>query len=184
VNLVLAATNNDDFFQDLSDFFDSGAWTIVRNLLVAFVVVFWLAVAYWVFKDARRRIENPWLVAAATLLGLVLPFLGVVIYLLFRPPEYLEEIRERELEIKAMEESLALNELRCPVCRANVDPSYLVCPVCTTRLKQACVSCKSPLEPLWQVCPYCETPIESTGTLELGPVTDHPRRERSRRSRS
>jgi hypothetical protein len=179
---VLIAANNKDFFQRLSDFFDSGTWTFLRDLLLVFVVVFWLAVAYWVFKDARRRIERPWLVAAATLLGLV-PFFGVVIYLLFRPPEYLEEVRERELEIRAMEETLAVQELRCPVCRAQVDPSFLVCPVCTTRLRQACESCKAPLEPLWQICPYCETPIESAGTLELGPVAERPRRERRRRSR-
>jgi hypothetical protein len=175
---VVAASNNDDFFQNLSDFFGSGAWTVVRDILLVFVAVFWLAIAYWIFKDARRRIESPWLVGLSTLLGLALPFLGVVIYVLFRPPEYLEEVRERELEIKAMEESLALHELRCPVCRANVDPSFLVCPVCTTRLKQACTSCKAPLEPLWQVCPFCETPIESTGTLELGPIAESSRRER------
>ena len=174
------AANNDDFFQSLSDFFDSGTWTVVRDVLLLFVAVFWLALAYWVFKDARRRIESPWLVALATLVGLSLPLLGVFVYLLFRPPEYLEEVRERELEIRAMEESLALQELRCPVCRAQVDHSFLICPVCTTRLKQACESCKAPLEPLWQICPYCETPIESAGTLELGPVPERPRRTRRR----
>ena len=179
---MLIAANNKDFFQRLSDFFDSGTWIFLRDLLLVFAVVFWLAIAYWVFKDARRRIESPWLVGAATLLGLV-PFFGVVIYLLFRPPEYLEEVRERELEIRAMEETLSLQELRCPVCRAQVDPSFLVCPVCTTRLRQACESCKAPLEPLWQICPYCETPIETPATLELGPVTERPKRERRRRSR-
>jgi predicted amidophosphoribosyltransferase len=69
-------------------------------------------------------------------------------------------VRERELEIKAMEERIAAADLRCPVCHAEADSSYLVCPVCTTKLKQACVSCGAPLEPIWQVCPYCETPIE------------------------
>jgi RNA polymerase subunit RPABC4/transcription elongation factor Spt4 len=167
-----------DFFEGLRDFFGSGAWDVARNLGLFFIVVFWLALAYWVFKDARRRIESPWLVALATLLGLALPFLGVIIYLLFRPPEYLEEIRERELEIRAMEESLALQELRCAVCRAHVDASFLVCPVCTTRLKQACESCKAPLEPLWQICPYCETEIQTAGTLDLGPPPERPRPER------
>ena len=104
------------------------------------VVVFWLAVGYWVFKDARRRIEDPWLVGAATMLGLVPPFVGAFIYMLFRPPEYLEDVRERELEIKAMEESLGRGRHQnCPVCRADIDESFLVCPVCTTRLRQACV---------------------------------------------
>ena len=50
---------------------------------------------YWTFKDARRRIQDPWLVAMATLLGLVPPFVGALIYMLFRPPEYLDEVRER-----------------------------------------------------------------------------------------
>ena len=84
------------------------------------VVVFWLAVGYWVFKDARRRIEDPWLVGEATILGLVPPFVGAFIYMLFRPPEYLEDVRERELEIKAMEESLGRGRHQhCPVCRAD-----------------------------------------------------------------
>jgi hypothetical protein len=176
--MIVGATNDDDLFQDLSDFFESGAWDLVRNVLVATAVLFWLAVAYWVFKDARRRIENPWIVGLATLLGLAPPFLGVLVYLLFRPPEYLEDVRERELEIKAMEDSLAVREVRCPVCRANVDPAFLICPICTTRLKQACESCKAPLEPLWQVCPYCETPVEVTGPVEV-PVAERPRRRRS-----
>ena len=37
----------------------------------------------------------------------------------FRPPEYLQDARERELEIKAMEERLAQLDQRCPVCRAR-----------------------------------------------------------------
>ena len=112
-----------------------------RNVALVLVVVFWAATAYWVFKDARRRIEDPWLVAIATLLGAVPPFLGPLIYMLFRPPEYLEDVRERELELLAIEEQLAERDLRCPVCRGAVDPSFLVCPVCTTRLKQACEEC-------------------------------------------
>jgi hypothetical protein len=151
----------------VSDFLDSGNWLVVRNLGLFFLVVFWLAVGYWVLKDARRRIDDPWLVAIATILGLVPPFIGALIYMLFRPPEYLEDVRERELEIKAMEERLAETDLRCPVCRATVKESFLACPVCTTKLKQACPSCKAPLEALWQVCPYCETPVATPAPLDL-----------------
>jgi hypothetical protein len=91
-------------FSGVHDFFSSGTWLVIRNLLLFFVVVFWLAVAYWVYKDARRRIDDPWLVGMAVILGLVPPFLGALVYMLFRPPEYLEDVHERELEIKAMEE--------------------------------------------------------------------------------
>jgi predicted amidophosphoribosyltransferase len=59
-----------------------------------------------------------------------------------------------------MEDRLSKRDLHCPVCRSEVDASFLVCPICTTKLKQACSRCKAPLEALWQVCPFCETAIE------------------------
>ena len=164
-------------FSSVHDFFSSGTWHVIRNLLVFFVIVFWLATVWWIYKDARRRIDDGWLVAIALLLGIVVPFVGVFIYMLFRPPEYLEDVRERELEIKAMEERLSQGELHCPVCRSEVDSSFLVCPICTTKLKQACSNCKAPLEALWQVCPYCETPAEPS-TVAL-PSLKTRRRRRS-----
>jgi hypothetical protein len=161
---LLQASDDEDAFGGISDFFNSEVWTLLRNVTLFFVVVFWLASAFWVYKDAKRRIDDPWLLAMAVALGLFPPFLGPLIYMLFRPPEYLEDVRERELEIKAMEENLGAE--RCPVCRADVDPTFLACPVCTTKLKQACRRCKAPLEPLWQICPYCETPVETPRVVE------------------
>jgi double zinc ribbon protein len=161
----------------LAQTFDSPDWTLLRNVGLALLVVLWLATAYWTFKDARRRIEDPWLVALATLVGLVPPFLGPIIYLFFRPPEYLQDVRERDLEIKAMEERLSQIDLRCPVCRARVESSFIVCPVCTTRLRQACPSCGQPLESLWQVCPYCATEI-TPGLPALDDVTSRRRTRR------
>jgi RNA polymerase subunit RPABC4/transcription elongation factor Spt4 len=155
---VLAAAADDSLF-------DSNAFDVAKNLGIFLLVVFWLATVYWVYKDARRRIEDPWLVAMATLLGAIPPFLGPLIYMLFRPPEYIEDVRERELEIKAMEENLDAVE-RCPVCRAAIEPNFLACPVCTTKLKDSCRRCKAPLEPLWQICPFCETPVESPRAVE------------------
>jgi hypothetical protein len=161
LTILIAQTEDDsDAFGGVKDFFDSEIWLLIRNITLFFVVVFWLASAYWVYKDAKRRIDDPWLLAMAVALGLFPPFLGPLIYMLFRPPEYLEDVHERELEIKAMEESLVGD--RCPVCRADVEPSFLACPVCTTKLKQACRRCNQPLEPLWQICPYCETPVDAT----------------------
>ena len=156
-------------FGGVHNFFNSGTWLVTRNLGLFFLFVFWIAIGYWVYKDARRRIEDPWLVGMAVIVGLVPPYFGVFIYMLFRPPEYLEDARERQLEIKAMEQRLARRDLFCPVCRAEVDSTYLVCPVCTTKLKQSCVSCKAPLEALWQICPYCETPVATPSPL---PSTD------------
>jgi RNA polymerase subunit RPABC4/transcription elongation factor Spt4 len=170
-----------DTFGSVNDFFHSSAWYVMRNLAIFFLVVFWVATIFWVYKDARRRIDDPMLVWLATVLGAVPPFVGTFIYMLFRPPEYLEDVRERELEIKAMEKRLGGRDLHCPVCRAEVEPDFLVCPVCTTKLRQSCVKCHRPLEALWQVCPYCETAIpadEDTIELRAAAVT---RRSRERR---
>jgi hypothetical protein len=158
----------------LAQSLDSPDWTLLRNFGIAIVIALWLATAFWTFKDARRRIHDPWLVALATLLGLFPPFLGPIIYLFFRPPEYLQDVHERELEIKAMERRLAELDQRCPVCRARVEPSFLVCPVCTTRLKQACDNCGQPLDALWQVCPHCATPVQP-GLPPLGDLSRLPR---------
>jgi hypothetical protein len=150
----------------IANFFDSQGWLVTRNLTFFFVVVFWLAVGYWTYKDARRRIQDSWLVAMATLLGLVPPFVGALIYMLFRPPEYLDDVRERELEMKALA-ALRPSDERCPVCRSAVETSFLVCPVCTTRLRESCANCRAPLDPLWQVCPYCEAPVARMQAVEL-----------------
>lgn len=130
---------------------------VTRDLLLACVAIFWLGFAFWTFRDARRRIDDWWLVGTATLIGLV-PILGPLAYLVFRPPETLADVHAREVEVRALEARLARPEPHCPVCRSPVESAFLVCPVCTSQLKQPCVSCRAPLEPLWQVCPYCMTP--------------------------
>ena len=108
----------------LAAFFDDPNWTVARNGTIVLLVILWLATAFWTFKDARRRIDDQWAIGLATLIGLFPPFLGPIIYLFFRPPEYLQDVRERELEIKAMEERLAQLDQRCPVCRARVEHTY------------------------------------------------------------
>ena len=162
------------FFGGVKNFFNSGAWQVMEKLMIFFLFIFWLALAYWVYKDARRRIEDPWMVWMSVLLGLV-PVVGVFVYVLLRPPEYLDDVRERELEIKEMEARLGRRELQCPVCRAEIERDFLVCPVCTTKLKQACASCKAPLEALWQICPHCETPVAPSQPTLVADSWETPR---------
>ena len=146
-------------FASVHDLFHSTAFGVARNAVVFFALVFWLGLAFWVFRDARRRVADPWLVATATMLGLAAPYLGPLIYLLFRSPETLADARSREVELRALEEGLLRRAPHCPVCHAEVKPSFLVCPVCTTQLKRPCARCSAALEPLWQICPYCATPV-------------------------
>lgn len=128
------------------------------NLLILFLVVVYLALIAYTYLDARRRLEDPVLVACATVASLF-PFVGTVVYSILRPPEFLEDKRERALEIRASELRVRqLEESSCPNCEHPVDRAYLRCPICRARIKDPCESCSKPIDPRWSVCPYCEAP--------------------------
>ncbi|WP_217921128.1 hypothetical protein [Miltoncostaea oceani] len=101
-----AGGDTSDPFESISGFFDSALWSAMSVLLQIFVVLLWLALVYWTYQDARRRIEAPPVVAGCVALSVLIPFLGTIIYLIVRPPEYLDEARERELELLALEQRL------------------------------------------------------------------------------
>jgi hypothetical protein len=146
------------------------------NLLLLFLVVLWLALVYWTYADARRRMEDPMLIGCATAASLF-PFIGTVVYMIVRPPEYLEDVRERELEIAAAEARLqSLNHVSCPYCGFEVEKTFLRCPSCLRRLKEPCSVCGKPLDPRWRICPYCEAEVGRPGTETRRP------RERRRAS--
>jgi hypothetical protein len=143
----------------LHGFFHSPGFIIGRNLVIVLAVVFWLGLAFWVHRDARRRISDGFLVFTASLLGLVPPYLGPVVYLLLRPAETLADAHSRHVELRVLEQQLGRAQPACPVCSSPVAVDYLACPVCTTMLREPCARCNAPLEPLWQMCPYCATPV-------------------------
>jgi hypothetical protein len=128
------------------------------ELVILFLVVVWIALIAWTFLDARRRIKDPVLVACATGASLF-PFVGSIVYSILRPPEFLDDARERDLEIRASELRVRqLEEQSCPNCRYPIERSYLRCPNCRARVKDPCENCEKPIDPRWTVCPYCEMP--------------------------
>jgi hypothetical protein len=138
------------------------------TLFVLMIVVVWLALIVYTYLDARRRISDPFLVACATV-GSFFPYIGTAVYAIVRPPEFLEDAHERELEIRAAELRVRqLTEASCPNCEYPVEKSFLRCPQCQRRLKDPCKSCGKPVDPRWALCPYCENPI-----------AERPRRQRA-----
>jgi hypothetical protein len=125
------------------------------KLVVLVLVVVWLALVYYTFADARRRIADPMLVFCATAAALF-PFVGTVVYIIVRPPEYLDDVRERELEMQAAEARLQ-------------ESGY-----CMRKLKDPCGNCGRPLDPQWAICPYCEAEVPGHAPV--------PRRRRRRSS--
>ncbi len=120
-------------------------------------LAFYVAIVIWTYKDARKRTDDPIMVATFTAISM-LPVFGVLIYMLVRPSEYIADVRERELEIRALERQLGRQE-RCPYCKSHIEGEYLSCPVCTTKLRESCTGCEKPLDPRWVMCPFCETEV-------------------------
>ena len=75
---------------------------LAATLFLLMLVVLWLALIVYTYLDARRRISDPFLVACATVASFF-PYIGTAVYVIVRPPEFLEDAHERELEIKAAE---------------------------------------------------------------------------------
>jgi Double zinc ribbon len=133
--------------------------SLVVELVILFLFVIWLALVYWTYADARRRISDPMLIGCATAASLF-PFVGTFVYMIVRPPEYLDDVRERDLEMQAAEARLAeLGYHLCPHCDYEVEKDYLRCPSCMRKLKDPCKTCGKPLDPSWKICPFCESEI-------------------------
>jgi hypothetical protein len=151
----------------------NGTINLVVDLVILFLVVIWLALVYWTYADARRRIADPMLIGCATAASLF-PFVGTIVYMIVRPPEFLDDVRERELEMQAAEAQLAeVGYHLCPHCDYEVEKDFLRCPNCMRKLKDPCNTCGRPLDPAWKICPFCET--------EIGAMPAAPRRTRRRR---
>ena len=71
-------------------------------LLVVFGIALWLALIRWTYSDARRRLRSMRFVRLATALAFI-PLAGPVIYMILRPPEFLEDAYEREISIASSE---------------------------------------------------------------------------------
>jgi uncharacterized Zn finger protein (UPF0148 family) len=156
-----------------------GGVGLVVNLLILFLIVVYLALIYWTYLDARRRIEDPVLIACATAAS-VFPYLGTIVYTILRPPEFLEDREERELELRAAELELRQRiEQSCPHCEYPIERSYLRCPNCERRLRNPCRKCHKPLDPKWGICPYCETEVRKERPAREPRRTDRQRTARA-----
>lgn len=130
------------------------AFIFARQICVLFFIVFHIALVFWTYRDAYRRGAMGWLWALA---ALIFPIAGWVIYLVVRPPEYTDDTRERDLEIRAKEIALARDYESCPACYKPVEREFLLCPNCMKKLKKPCIECGKALKLNWAVCPYCKT---------------------------
>jgi uncharacterized membrane protein (DUF485 family) len=128
--------------------------TLGGQLCLIFYVVFVIALAFWIWRDAQLRGAMSWFWAIAAVPFSVATWM---IYMIVRSPDTLDEAHEREIEIAAREAELAHYGATCPNCFKPVDPDFLICPTCMKKLKKPCATCGRPIKLTWTVCPYCKS---------------------------
>jgi hypothetical protein len=140
-----------------------GALGAFLTLAVLALIAVWIALIVFTYHDARKRISDPFLIGCATAASFF-PFVGTLVYTILRPAEYLDDVKEREWDVRATQAQLRrVRAASCRKCGYPAEPDFLRCPSCRSRLREPCPSCDRPIGLGWKVCPYCEkTLIEPT----------------------
>jgi hypothetical protein len=166
-------------FEDLiGQIIGSSIVQIGWRLVLAYLVIIWLATAYWTFRDLHQRTRNPLApyLAAGGVLALT-PFgfpLALIAYRAVRPPETVVERRARDLEAYVLASEVGRSS--CAGCRRAVDEMWMRCPACGLQLATSCHSCGGRVERDWTVCAWCARDLVPSGSpaVEIPPPLPVP----------
>lgn len=148
------------FSDSVAGIVGSGVVQLSLRLSFAYLLIVWLACAYWAFRDMQSRTDNlilPYAAGALVLLSTPILFpLGLLVYRIVRPSERIAESRER-----ALSESVLLAEAgeieQCAGCHRIVQSDWISCPRCRTELREHCPKCDRLVEFDWLACAWCGT---------------------------
>ena len=161
----------DSIGKTIGDIVGSPVVQIGARLIFVYIVILWIATAYWAFRDMQQRSDNailPYVGAAGIIL--FTPFLfvfAVWVYKIVRPHEKIGEVWERNLAEEAL-----LNEVEsvrhCPTCERRVDEEWIICPSCRTRLNRVCPNCSRLVGLDWSLCAWCGKDFERREVIPGG----------------
>ena len=151
----------------LAGFFGSPVVQLALQAIVVYLIILWLAGAYWAFRDMQQRTENPILpyVAASFIIVFTPIFfpLAIFVYKIVRPHEKIGEVYERNLAEEALlAEVEAIKS--CPTCARRVNDEWIICPTCRTRLNRVCPNCSRLVGLDWSLCAWCGKDFERPAT--------------------
>ena len=152
----------------LGGFFGSAPVQLALQAIAIYLIILWLAGAYWAFRDMQQRTENPILpyVAASFIIVFTPIFfpLAIFVYKIIRPHEKIGEVYERNLAEEALlAEVEAIHS--CPTCARRVNDEWIICPTCRTRLNRVCPNCSRLVGLDWSLCAWCGKDFERPEVL-------------------
>jgi len=130
---------------------------ILVALAGAYLLALWFVLVVWTFRDIESRSRNVLTQVFSSLLVVLFFVPGVLLYLILRPKDTLDEAFQRSLEEEYLLQDLEELPL-CPNCHRYVEDDYQLCPQCHAQLRDACAACTRLVDLRWALCPYCATP--------------------------
>lgn len=100
-------------------------------------VLLWISILFWVTRDSLQRTPNTGFHIFAILLNLLLPGVGLLIYLLVRPEKSMLEVFHDELERRAFGE----RQMGCSDCGGLNPEGSKFCVFCGEKLHRECPEC-------------------------------------------
>jgi len=161
----------------IEDFIKSPVIQLGLRMIAIYLVILWIATAYWAFRDMQQRSDNailPYLVAAGIILFTPIFFVFAVwVYKIVRPHEKIGEVWERNLAEEAL---LAEVEAirHCPACERRVNEEWIICPSCRTRLNRVCPNCSRLVGLDWSLCAWCGKDFERREVIAAAAIESLP----------
>ena len=161
--------NLEDIILDFFDFVGNIDFNMFGTLFIVALVVFWLVIIGWVWVDSSERTSKKGLKVGYILLVIFFNIFGLIIYLIIRPSETIEEIYWEDLERRYLKyETSELGD--CPRCGSQLYPGYVFCTNCGYRLKVKCPQCGVLIDKDHVFCEYCGFKIKERATVQ----EEHP----------
>ena len=154
---------------DFFDFVGNIDFNMFGTLFIVALIVFWLVIIGWVWIDSSERTSKKGLKIGYILLVIFFNIFGLIIYLIIRPSETIEEIYWEDLERRYLKyETSELGD--CPRCGSQLYPGYVFCTDCGYRLKVKCPQCGVLIDKDHVFCEYCGFKIKEKKEIQ----EEHP----------
>jgi len=120
----------------------------------AYLLALWFALIVWTFQDIQTRSRSVIAQIFSTLVVVLFFLPGILIYLILRPRDTLDDAFQRSLEEEYLLQDLD-ELLLCPNCQRQVESDFVFCPHCRISLRSSCVGCGRLIDLRWDICPFC-----------------------------
>ncbi len=153
------------FILNFFEFVGGINFNIFSFIIGLLFILFSLVIIGWVWIDSSERTSRKGLRLVYMLLVIFLNIPGLIIYLIIRPSETIEEIYWGDLERRYLKfETSELGD--CPKCGHQLYPGYVFCTNCGFEIKKRCPKCNVLINKDHKFCEFCGLQIRDRATQE------------------